>query len=49
MGEIQRIWNETVPSEMLYASEWLVGYKDNVHGLVFTRESTVMFHDAYVS
>jgi peptide/nickel transport system substrate-binding protein len=49
MGEIQRIWNDTVPSEMLYASEWLVGHKDNIHGLVFTRESTVMFHDAYVS
>ncbi len=48
MAEIQKIWNETVPSEMLYASEWYVGSKPNVHGLVFTREATVMFQDAYV-
>ena len=49
MATVQKVWNDTIPSAMFYASEWYIGYKDNVHGLVFTRESTVMFQNAYIT
>ncbi len=49
MATVQKVWNDTVPSAMFYAGEWYIGYKDNVHGLVFTRESTVMFQNAYIT
>ena len=35
--------------DVFYAGEWYIGYKDNVHGLVFTRESTLMFQNAYIT
>ena len=32
----------------LYATEWFIGWKPEIHGLRFTRDQVVRFDDAYV-
>jgi peptide/nickel transport system substrate-binding protein len=48
MGEIQEAFNEAVPAVNVTSNLWFVGWQDNVHGLTMNRESSVMFHDAYI-
>jgi len=48
MGEIQEAFNEAVPAINLTSALWFIGWQDNVHGLNMNRESSVMFHDAYI-
>ena len=48
MSEIQQVWNETVPSAVLFAREEFVATSDSIHGLVYSRDTVPMFHDAYV-
>ena len=45
---IQELWNDTVPAAMLFATDWFVGHADEVHGIIPTREGTMMFQDAYI-
>lgn len=49
LEDIQRIWNETIPSASLFAVEEFVASVPDVRGLVYSRDTTVMFHDAYVT
>ena len=42
------VWNKEVPSHNLYASEWFIGWQDDVHGLQFTRDQVVRFDNAYI-
>ena len=48
MSEVQQVWNETVPSAVLFAREEFVATSDSIHGLVYSRDTVPMFHDAYV-
>jgi peptide/nickel transport system substrate-binding protein len=48
MSEVQRVWNETVPSAVLFAREEFVATAPEVHGLVYSRDTVPMFHDAYI-
>ena len=48
MGEVQRVWNETVPSAVLFAREEFVATADSVQGLVYSRDTVPMFQDAYI-
>jgi len=48
MTEVQEVWNETVPSAVLFAREDFIAYDDSVQGLRFSRDSTPVFHTAYI-
>ena len=48
LKSIQEVWNKEVPSHNLYASEWFIGWQDDVHGLQFTRDQVVRFDNAYI-
>jgi peptide/nickel transport system substrate-binding protein len=48
MGEIQTAFNELVPAVNVVSAEWFVGWQDSVHGINMNRESSAMFHDAWV-
>jgi peptide/nickel transport system substrate-binding protein len=48
MVDVQEAFNELVPTVNILSAEWFAGWQDHVGGLTMTRESTVMFHDAYV-
>ena len=48
MAGIQEVWNEDPPWALIFAAQWFVGWSDEVHGIVPTRDAAVMFHDAYV-
>lgn len=48
MGNVQEVWNDDVPSVIFNASEWFLAANDTVHGLLFNRDVTVMFQDAYI-
>jgi peptide/nickel transport system substrate-binding protein len=48
MSEVQRVWNETVPSAVLFAREEFVATAPEVHGIVYSRDTVPMFHDAYI-
>jgi peptide/nickel transport system substrate-binding protein len=48
MTEVQEVWNETVPSAVLFAREDFIAYQDDVHGLRFSRDSTPVFHTAFL-
>jgi peptide/nickel transport system substrate-binding protein len=49
LGQIQEIWNETIPSVTLSAVEGFVGVSDSVGGLRTTAATTVLFDDAYLT
>jgi peptide/nickel transport system substrate-binding protein len=49
LGQIQEIWNETIPSVTLSAVEEFVGVSERVGGLRTTAATTVLFDDAYLS
>jgi len=48
MSEVQQVWNDTVPSAVLFAREEFVATSDSIHGLVYSRDTVPMFQDAYV-
>jgi peptide/nickel transport system substrate-binding protein len=48
MTEVQEVWNETIPSAVLFAREDFIAYQDDVRGLRFSRDSTPVFHTAYI-
>jgi peptide/nickel transport system substrate-binding protein len=48
LDEVQDVWNDTVPTMSLFSVQEYLAYKDEVHGLVFSRDTTVMFYDAYL-
>ena len=48
MGAIQEVWNTDPPWVVYAANQWFMGWKDDVHGLVFTRDASVLFHHAYI-
>lgn len=48
LGELQEIWNETVPMAIWASSEYYVANVDAVRGLVHDRNSIVHFGSAYV-
>jgi peptide/nickel transport system substrate-binding protein len=48
LAEAQGVWNETIPSVVLAASDDFVALSDNMHGVRMTRDSVVMFDDAYI-
>jgi peptide/nickel transport system substrate-binding protein len=48
MAQLQDVWNEDPPWALIYAGQWFVGWKDDVHGLVPSRDAVVMFQDAYL-
>jgi peptide/nickel transport system substrate-binding protein len=48
-AEVQKVWNETIPSVFLGGQEWLDGHTDAIHGLTYTRDSIPMFGKAYTS
>jgi peptide/nickel transport system substrate-binding protein len=48
MGEVQRIWAETVPSAVLFAREEFVATAEGVRGLTYSRDTVPMFHDAWI-
>jgi hypothetical protein len=45
---VQEVWNETVPAANAFATQYFVAQAERVHGLVHTRDTTVMFQTAYV-
>jgi peptide/nickel transport system substrate-binding protein len=49
MEEIQRTWNTTVPSANMFMSSWWWALDPEVRGLVWSRDVTPMFHDAYLA
>lgn len=49
MGPVQEIWNEDAVALVYDASEWFIAAQDEVEGLIFNRDVTVMFHEAYVA
>jgi peptide/nickel transport system substrate-binding protein len=48
MANVQEIWNETVPTAMLAAVEEFIINDGTVHGVIYSRDTTPMFHDAYI-
>jgi peptide/nickel transport system substrate-binding protein len=46
--EVQRLWNELVPAIAVYHELWMAAYDPSIHGIVHSRDLTLMFHDAYV-
>jgi len=48
LAEIQEIWNETIPSIVLNATEEFVALDDSVHGVVLSQTTLPMFYDAYI-
>ena len=48
LADVQEIWTETVPAVVYSAVEQVVGWNDNVHGLVQTHSGVVLFSDSYV-
>ena len=48
LGEVQEIWNETVPSAVLAAAEEVIVWNDNVRGVVPTSEAVVLYAKAWV-
>jgi ABC-type transport system substrate-binding protein len=48
IAEIQQIWNETAPSAILRASEYVVASGPDVHGLVFNHEAITYYDTAYI-
>jgi peptide/nickel transport system substrate-binding protein len=48
LAEVQEIWNETMPSAALAASEQVIVWGDRVHGLDFNQTAVVLFGNAYV-
>jgi peptide/nickel transport system substrate-binding protein len=48
MVDVQEAFNELVPAANVLSAEWFVGWQEHIGGLTTTRESTVMFHEAYV-
>ena len=49
LGGIQRVWNDTVPAALYAANTEFIAASEDVHGLVFTRDTTPMFHQAYLT
>ena len=48
MGKVQEVWNAD-PAWAIYAgNQWFMGWKDSVHGLVPTRDASLMLHHAYI-
>lgn len=48
LGEIQTVWNETIPSAIYGSPESVIVVSDAVHGVKPTSWSTLLFHDAYI-
>jgi peptide/nickel transport system substrate-binding protein len=48
LAQVQQVWNTTVPSVGLGASEITIGAYKTVHGLVFNENATVYFGGAYI-
>jgi peptide/nickel transport system substrate-binding protein len=48
MKEAGEVWNATVPAVNLWSSEWFIGWKPKVHGIVMSREGEVMFQNAWI-
>lgn len=48
LGEVQKVWNATIPSAVWGALETYIAYSPKVHGLKSTAREIVMFDDAYV-
>ena len=48
LAKVQQRWNEVLPSAVLNASEEFIATKDTVRGLVYSRDTTPMFHQAYL-
>ena len=48
MAQVQEVWNTDPPWAIFAASQWFMGWKDEVHGLVPTRDASMMFHHAYL-
>ena len=49
MGEVQRVWNETIPSTVLWSTNEFVVADDSVHGVIYSRDTVPLFHRAYLS
>jgi peptide/nickel transport system substrate-binding protein len=48
LGEVQKVWNDTIPSAVWGALETYIAYSPKVHGLKSTAREIVMFDDAYL-
>jgi peptide/nickel transport system substrate-binding protein len=48
LKEIQEVWNESVPVVNTSATEDVVIWKDDVHGLQFSLESIVLLDKVFV-
>lgn len=48
IAEIQQVWNDTAPSLVLRASQYVVASADDVHGLQFNQEAMVYYDTAYI-
>jgi len=48
IAEIQRVWNEDVPSAVIASAKELVATHDHVRGVVYSRDTVPLFHQAFV-
>ncbi|MGE0878424.1 MAG: ABC transporter substrate-binding protein [Acidimicrobiia bacterium] len=49
MAEIQKIWNDTIPSTAVMSTTELIATSPNVKGLILTRDTVPLFHKAYIA
>jgi len=49
LAKVQQLWNQDIPGAIYGAAEYVIGYKSNIHGLVFTSDTSVLFSKAYIS
>jgi peptide/nickel transport system substrate-binding protein len=49
IDEIQTIWDRDTPGVILAQQPTLIGWNPDVHGVVPTITSMVLFHDAFIA
>lgn len=48
VADIQRLWADTVPFIVLFAGTEYIAWQNDVHGVVPTLNTTMLFHDAWI-
>lgn len=49
IGEIQKVWNETIPSAVVMSTTELLATAPQVRGITVTRDTVPLFHKAYIA
>jgi len=48
LAAVQEVWNDTLPSYVLFHRREMVAWKDGIRGVKVSRDVTPVFHDAWI-